>query len=186
MHHEVSIVLPRILHDISGRWEWLLILGLLLIILAALACTRPSKTGVRSLYFLGWLLVAACAVEVIITYLTGQWVGIYLHLVAAILFGVTGYMLMRNSTAEMTTTILAMYFIISGIFNIVAPLMMNLPDRAWHVWSGFVTLVLGPVVLSDWPLTRTRSLGVIGWFLGLDLFFRGLAWTILALDLRAS
>jgi uncharacterized membrane protein HdeD (DUF308 family) len=141
---------------------------------------------VHSIYFLGWLLVFACAIEVIITSVTGQWVGLYLHLVAAILFGVTGYMLLRHTNAETATTVLAMYFVVSGIFNIVAPLVMNLPDRGWHVWSGFVTLILGPVVLSNWPLTRTRSLAVIGCFLGIDFFFRGLAWTVFALTLRPA
>ena len=186
MQHEASILLARMPYDISGRWEWFLVLGLLLIILAALACLRQSKTGAHSIYCLGWLLVVACATEAVVTYITGESVGFYLHLLAAILFGVTGYMLLRQNSSQTITTILAMYFIVAGIFNIVVPLAMNIPDRAWHVWSGFITLVMGPVVLSNWPLARSWPLGVFGWFLGIDLFFRGLAWTIFALDLRAS
>jgi uncharacterized membrane protein HdeD (DUF308 family) len=185
MQHEASLLLSQVPRDVLGRWEWFLVLGLFLILFGALACPQPSKDGARSIYFLGWLLVGACAIEAVTTYVTGQWAGFYLHLLAAILFGVTGYMLLTHSSAETVTTILAMYFIVAGIFNIVAPLIMNLPDRGWHVWSGFITLVLGPLVLSDWPLNRTRSFGVVGWFLGIDFFFRGVAWTVFALGLRS-
>jgi len=186
MQHEASLLLSEIPLDILGKWGWFLGLGLLLMVLGALACPKPSKVGARSLYFLGWLLVVACALEAVTTYVTGQWAGFYLHLLATILFGVTGFMILRHSSDDTVSTILAMYFIVSGIFNVVAPLAMNLPDRSWHVWSGFITLVLGPLVLSDWPLSRTRSLGVVGWFLGIDFFFRGLAWTVFALNLRAG
>jgi uncharacterized membrane protein HdeD (DUF308 family) len=186
MRYECGVLLSQLPPDISHRWEWFLVLGVLLILLSALACPRPSQSKVHSIYFLGWLLVVACTIEVLMTSITGLWVGFYLHLVAAILFGVTGYMLLRYKSAETITIILAMYFVVSGIFNIVAPLVMNLPDRGWHIWSGFITLILGPVVLSNSPFTRTRSVTVIGCFLGIDFFFRGLAWTVFALTLRAA
>lgn len=114
---------------------------------------------------------------------------LYLHLVGAILFGVTGFMLLtyaRNST-EISILIVAMYFIIAGIFNIIAPLAANVPDRGWHIWAGFITLILGPVLLGyrTNKSAQISAFRVIGIFIGIDLFFRGLAFSYLAADLRS-
>jgi uncharacterized membrane protein HdeD (DUF308 family) len=115
-------------------------------------------------------------------------VDFYLHLVGAILFGVTGFMLLTNAKTgtETASLIVAMYFIIAGIFNIIAPLAANIPDRGWHVWAGFITLVLGPALLGNWTGKRVHmsEFGVIGIFIGTDLFLRGIAFSFLTLDLR--
>jgi len=66
-------------------------------------------------------------------------------------------------------------------------LAANVPDRGWHILAGFITLVLGPALLG----TRTgkkvqiSEFRVIGIFIGIDLFLRGVASTLLALDLRS-
>jgi uncharacterized membrane protein HdeD (DUF308 family) len=43
-------------------------------------------------------------------------------------------------------------------------------------------VVLGLLVLASWP---APGLWVIGLFIGIDLFFYGLAWIALALGLRS-
>ena len=93
---------------------------------------------------------------------------------------------MPRPNAETARLIVAMYLIAAGIFNIIAPLAASVPDRGWHVWAGFITLVLGPVLLASWKVQGVKVAGfrIIGIFIGIDLFFRGLAWTVFALDLR--
>jgi len=169
-------------------WALFLTIGTSLIVLAIVAWLRSSRASIESVYFFGWLFIGASAIEGIDTYLTGGWSGFYLHLVGAILFGVTGFMLVTRARtdAHIASLIVAMYFIIAGIFNIIAPLAANVPDRGWHVWAGFITLVLGPALLVDWTGARaqTSKFRLLGVFIGIDLLFRGLAFTILALDLR--
>lgn len=117
------------------------------------------------------------------------WSGFYIHLVGAILFGVTGYILLAyaKTARQITSLIAAMYFIIAGIFNIIAPLTANLPDLGWHAWAGFITLVLGPALLGNWTGKRIElsEFRVIGIFIGIDLFFRGVAFTVFGLALQS-
>jgi uncharacterized membrane protein HdeD (DUF308 family) len=91
-----------------------------------------------------------------------------------------------KTSAEIATLIVAMYFITAGIFNVIAPMAANVPDRGWHVLAGFITLILGPVLLGyrtrEW--VQMSVFRVIGIFIGIDLFFRGLAFSFLASDLR--
>ena len=153
-----------------------------------LASFFTSFGRVRLLF--GWLFVIACAIEAFNAYLTGGWSGFYLHLLGAILFGVTGYMLLTyaRTSAQITCLIVAMYFIVAGIFNIIAPLTADIPDHGWHTWAGFITLVLGPALLGNWTWRRIHmsEFRLIGMLIGIDLFFRGVAFTVFGLALRGN
>jgi len=175
--------------QVIQHWGMALAIGIGLIVLAIVAWLRSSRSSIHSVYIFGWLFIVASAIEALDAYMTGGWSGFYLHLVGAILFGVTGFMMVSyaKEEAQTATLVVAMYFISAGIFNIIAPLAANVPDRGWHVWAGFITLVLGPALLADWTGVRaqTSKFRLLGVFIGIDLFFRGLAFTILALDLRS-
>jgi len=160
------------------------VLGIGLIV----AWLRSSRASIDSAYFFGWLCICASAIETFDAYMTGRWSGFYLHLVGAILFGAPGFILLAyaNTGADTTALIVAMCFIIAGIFNIIAPLAANVPDRGWHVLAGFITLILGPALLGTRtskrvPISEFRAIGI---FIGIDLFLRGVASTLLALDIR--
>jgi len=179
-----ALVPPQVIQ----HWGMSLAVGMGLIALAIVAWLRSSRSSIDSVYFFGWLFIIASAIEAIDAYMTGGWSGFYLHLVGAVLFGVTGFMLLTyaKTSTEIATLIAAMYFIIAGILNIVAPMAANVPDRGWHVLAGFITLILGPVLLGYRTGKRVQmsAFRVIGIFIGIDLLFRGLAFTFLALDLR--
>jgi len=180
-----ALVPPQVIQ----HWEYSLAMGMGLIALAIVAWLRSFRSSIDSIYFFGCLFLIAAAIEAVDAYLTGGWSGFYIHLFGAVLLGVTGFMLLayaRTST-EIATLIVAMYFLITGILNIIAPLAANVPDRGWHVWAGFITLILGPVLLGYRTRERVQMplFRVIGIFIGIDLFFRGLAFSFLASDLRS-
>ena len=164
-------------------------MGVGLTALAILAWLRSFRSSVDSIYFFGCLFMIASAIEAVDAYLTGGWTGFYLHLFGSVLFGVTGFMLLTyaKTSTENATLIVAMYFITAGVFNVIAPMAANVPDRGWHVLAGFITLILGPVLLGYRTRERVQMtvFRVIGIFIGIDLFFRGLAFSILASDLRS-
>jgi uncharacterized membrane protein HdeD (DUF308 family) len=51
----------------------------------------------------------------------------------------------------------------------------------WVVLSGVVTLLLGLMILTRWPVS---SLYVLGLFLGIDLVIAGAGWIGIGLGLR--
>lgn len=170
------------------HWGLFIAMGLGLICLAIAAWLRSARASVDSVFFFGWLFLSASAIEAVNAYITGGWSGFYIHLVGAILFGVTGYMLLTyaKTPAQITSLIVGMYFMVAGIFNIIVPLTVNVPDRGWHSLAGFITLILGPALLGHWTFKRVQmsEFRVIGIFIGIDLFFRGVAFSLFGLDLR--
>ncbi len=78
---------------------------------------------------------------------------------------------------------MAMFFLIGGLFQLIGSLTVHVPGWGWQAVDGIITLVLGVLVLSQWPVS---GLWVIGLFIGIDLIFYGGAWIALALGLRSS
>ena len=174
----------QIPHELVQYWGWFLAFGIGLLVLGVTAVARSVTATIASMLFFGWLLVIASGIEISQAVMVGQWAGFFHHLLAAILFGVTGLLLVTRPviSAEVVTVVMAMFFIIGGLFQLIGSWAIALPGWGWQVADGIIAIILGLLVLAQWPAS---GLWVIGLFLGIDLIFYGCAWIALALGLRA-
>ena len=174
----------QIPHEIVQYWGWFLTFGIALVVLGVAAVARSIMATVATMIFFGWLLVLASGIEIAQAVLVGHWAGFFHHLLAAILFGVVGLLLVTRPiiSAETLTLFMAMFFLIGGLFQIISSIAVALPGWGWQVADGVITFILGALVLAQWPVS---GLWVIGLFVGIDLIFYGCAWIALALGLRA-
>jgi uncharacterized membrane protein HdeD (DUF308 family) len=173
----------QIPHEIVQYWGWFLAFGIGVLILGIVAVGRAVTATVVSMLFFGWLLVLASGIEIAQAVMVGHWAGFFHHLLAAILFGIAGLLLVSRPviSAEVLTLFMAMFFLVGGLFQIIGSIAVALPGWGWQVADGLITLVLGLLVLAQWPAS---GLWVIGLFIGIDLIFYGAAWIALALGLR--
>src|SRR2546430_16924536 len=74
------------------------------------------------------------------------------------------------------------FFLVAGLFQLITPFVISLPDWGCHCLNGLITLLLGILVLAQWPVS---GLWVLGLFVGIELVFYGIAWIALALRLRS-
>ena len=175
----------QIPHEVAQYWGWFLAFGLALVVLGVAAIVRAVTATIISMLFFGWLLVLASGIEIAQAVLVGHWAGFFQHLVAAILFGVVGVIIITRPliSAEVMTVFIATFFLIGGLFQLISALAVATPGWGWHVADGIITALLGVLVLAQWPAS---GLWVIGLFVGIDLIFYGGAWIALALGLRGS
>jgi uncharacterized membrane protein HdeD (DUF308 family) len=175
----------QIPHEIVQYWGWFLVFGIGVLILGIVAVGRAMTATVVSMLFFGWLLVLASGIEIAQAVMVGHWAGFFHHLLAAILFGIAGLLLVTRPviSAEVLTLFMAMFFLVGGLFQIIGSIAVALPGWGWQVTDGLITLVLGLLVLAQWPAS---GLWVIGLFIGIDLIFYGAAWIALALGLRGT
>jgi len=180
---DVQALVVQIPHDMIQYWGWFLAFGVGLLVLGFAAVARSVTATVASMLFFGWLLVIASGIEIAQAVMVGQWAGFFYHLLAAILFGVTGLLLVTRPviSAEVVTVVMAMFFLIGGLYQLIGSLVIALPGWGWQAAYGIITFVLGLLVLAQWPAS---GLWVIGLFVGIDLIFYGCAWIALALELR--
>jgi len=111
----------QIPHDLVQYWGWFLAFGVGLLLLGVIAVVRSVTTTIVSMLFFGWLLVLACGIEVAQAVMVGHWAGFFHHLVAAVLFGVTGFLIVARPvlSAEVATMLMAVFFLVSGVFQFI-------------------------------------------------------------------
>ncbi|MDD2903110.1 MAG: HdeD family acid-resistance protein [Syntrophales bacterium] len=175
-----------LLPDIQGlakKWKWLLAVGIISIFVGVFALGSSVLMTLASVILFGWILLLVGGIEIGHSFYQKEWGGFLLHLVNGILAIVVGFLLATNpgASAVMLTLLLAMFFMVGGIFRIITALMMRFPSWGWRLLNGVVALVLGILIWNQWPLS---GLWVIGFFVGIDLIFSGWASVMLALAAR--
>jgi hypothetical protein len=143
--------------------------------------TRVAETGVPDEAY----QAARAVFEIVQAVMVGHWAGFFQHALAAILFGVLAliFLVRPMITAEVLTLVMALFFLVGGLFQIVGSAVLGFSGWGWHLIDGLITIVLGLMILAQWPAS---GLWVIGLFIGIDLIFYGLAWIAIALGLRGG
>ncbi len=183
MQTQVGTLLLQVPGELIRHWGWFLAFGIGLVILGGLAVFRAAKATVASMVFFGWLLIFAAIIEIVLAFMVGTWSGFFIHLLAGILSGVIGFLLLKKpvASAEAITMVMAVLFIVLGVYQIIAPLAVHLQGWGWWVLDGIVTAVCGVLILAQWPVS---GLWVIGLFIGIDLILNGFTAIMFALGLH--
>ena len=178
-----SIVVGSHTHELRRLWGWMLGMGIVLALLGAAAIVDSVAASIVSIVFFGWLLVVVGIVGIIYTLGHRKSGHFALHLLDTIFALVIGIMLLLNSLAGLLvlTLLLAVYFIVAGVYRIGVALTMHAPGSAWTLLGGIITLLLGILVWMQWP---TAALWIIGLFIGINLLITGVTQIMLALALR--
>lgn len=168
---------------INDHWVGFLLGGIALIILGIIAAGAATLTSLVTIIFLGVVLLIGGIAKLIHAFWAREWSGFFLTLLVGILYGVTGILCLMKPIAALAaiTLVIGSLFVVSGLFKIFSSIAMRFEQWGWILFSGIVSLLLGILVLSDWPLA---SLWVIGLFVGIDLIIQGWTWVILALGAR--
>lgn len=172
------------LESASKNWGWVLVSGIAFVVLGVIALAFSVMTTLASVFVLGWILAFAGIFEAVHAFKLPRWSGFLLELLAAILYVVVGVlMIVRPAAGALSLTLLiGAFFLVGGIFRIVAAAAMRPPNWGWLLVSGIVTLLLGLLIVAEWPAS---GLLVIGMFLGIDLIFSGTSLIMFAFGLRS-
>ena len=165
------------------KWGWLLALGIVLIVVGTFSVLVAVVATLATVLLFGWLLLFTGAMEGVYAFHQSKWSGILLHVVNGVLAIVAGFLLVTNPAAGalVLTLLMAMFFMIGGLFRIFTPIVMHLPHRGWLLLSGIVTLLLGVFI---WRQLPGAAVWVIGTLVGIDMIFIGWSWVMLALAAR--
>ncbi len=172
------------IQELRHHWGWFLALGILMIIagMVAIGSAAVWTTTVVIVLF-GWLLLFSGILQAANFFWRKQWKGFFIDLVCALLYILMGIVFIKNplESAISLTMLIAILLIVGGIFRIVICLMSQIEHKFWLLLHGVVTVILGGMILAEWPQS---GLWVIGLFVGIDMLFGG--WTLVMLALAAK
>jgi uncharacterized membrane protein HdeD (DUF308 family) len=174
---------PVDLDVVWHAWGWFLVLGILLMILGALALATSALMTLGTMVFFGFLLIISGVIQLIHVFKARGWGGFFLLLLTGILGVVTGGLMVRHPSAAALslTLLLASFFLVGGLFRVVGSLLLHYPNWGWACLSGVIAFLLGVMLVTEWPAS---GLWFIGTSIGITLLFEGWGWVMVALAAR--
>ncbi len=161
-------------------------LGLLALLLGIIALAYPAGIGKFSAVVIGVFLILGGFFRLsfaIISFSMGSMIFRYLY---AILMIIAGIWIISNPEMGLAvlTMIMAVYFIVDGITEIVYFFsLMLIGGGAYMLISGIAGLILGGLIFFHWPESSNYALGI---YLGIKLMIDGLMLSLTAYSIRKS
>jgi uncharacterized membrane protein HdeD (DUF308 family) len=172
------------LEELQKHWVWFLVLGISLVVLGMLAIGHSAGATEFIVKVFGLILLVSGVVQVVVSFSSPKWSGLLAQFLFGILYAIVGMMVASqpDSAAAVITLLMAVFFIVGGIFRIVLALDLKFRNWGWALFHGIVTLMLGMMVWSSWPSSAPY---VIGIFVGIEVLVSGWVWIMMAISVRS-
>jgi uncharacterized membrane protein HdeD (DUF308 family) len=176
-------VIRHEIQAIRGKWIWLVVLGIALIVLGTILLGTPVVATLATVTTLGVLILLGGGIEAVGAFWCQEWSGFFLALLSGVLGIVVGLMLLANPIeGGITLTILlASFLFVGGIFKAVAAIAHRFEGWGWLLLSGVIDVVLGVLIWRELPMS---GLTIIGVLVGISLIFRGVSWLMVGFALK--
>jgi len=165
------------------HWQLFLAQGVIMVILGVLAVIWPGISTLAVDIYVGWLFLLSGIVGIASMFLAQNVQAFLWSLLTAALSLFVGIVLLWHPVegAVSLTLVLIAFFIVEGVFQIVASLSYRdvFPGQwGWMLASGIVDLLLAGLIIKGWPSIAAWALGLI---VGINLVTSGAAIVMVAL-----
>jgi uncharacterized membrane protein HdeD (DUF308 family) len=170
--------------DARKLWGWYLAVGIALILVGAYCVWAEVIATAASVIVLGAVLFVAGISQIIGAFMARGAGHVILMLLVGALNIIIGLMLVEHPAvgALAVTLLIAALLVFGGIFRFVSALWLQVPQYGWIAASGVVSIVLGMLLWTQWPIS---AFWFIGFAVGLSFIFEGIAFSSFALRLKA-
>jgi aquaporin Z len=137
------------------NWGWTVAFGALLMLAGIIALGSVLTATIASVLVVGVAMVASGFIEIVYGVSMRPWKKFFLWVLLGVFYVIGGFAVFQNPllAAGFLTLVLGVGLVASGLLRIV--LAFHLPkDASWILvgLSGVVTLLLGVIVVAQWPI----------------------------------
>ena len=165
-------------------WIWMAVLAVISLIGGVLALFNPFAATLAATMMAGWVFALLGIVQIFQAFQVQGWGGFIWALLFGLLSLIVGGSLIFNPLAGMIslTLLVAVLFIATGVVKIMYSFSLRpVTGWGWVLFSGIISLVLGVMILADFPASAASILGIL---LGVELISNGVLFLFVALGLR--
>jgi uncharacterized membrane protein HdeD (DUF308 family) len=170
--------------DLKKHWGWILALGILLLILGTIGLCMTLFLTLASVVGFGVLLLVGGGAQIVHAFKAQGWKSIVLSVLIAILYVLSGIMVIGNPVAASAflTLMLAGAIIGIGILRIVMGFQLRgFKNWIWPLLGGIIAVLMGVVIILQWPIS---GFWVIGLFVAIEMIMNG--WATIAIAFTAK
>lgn len=170
-------VAPKLSEEFHQHWWAVLIEGLLLLVLGAIAITAPFLAGLVITVVVGWLLIFAGLVGLWTSWSMRRVKGVAWAIVSSLVAIVAGLAFFAWPIGGLIslTLVLGAYLTIDGITTVILALQHRRAETknwGWLLMNGILDLLLATAIIMLQPGITAWLVGVI---VGVDLVFAGIS-----------
>jgi uncharacterized membrane protein HdeD (DUF308 family) len=176
---------PPSSEPLRAKSGWIIALGVVYLIAGIVALSSVAFATAVTVLLVGVMMIVSGVAEVINAFQLRSWGKFLLWVLLGALYVVSGVLVLENPllTAKLLTLMLGAFLVASGIAKVILAFSMK-AGSSWVVvvLAGVVTLLVGLVIVAQWPV---GSLYILGIFLAVDLIFTGVGWISIGLRLKS-
>lgn len=153
-----------LLEGLRQNSAWVTGVGVLALIVGLISIASPLMTGVAITLTVGFLLIAGGVGQCLLAFRAGAFGrALLVFLIGLVMLSAGGYMVSKPVAALASITlILAAYFLVAGIFAIIAAMQLRPANGwGWMLANAIITLILGWMLWRQWPLSGAWAVGVL-------------------------
>ncbi len=170
---------------LRAKWGWIVALGVVFLIAGFIALGSAVAATASAVMIVGIMMIMGGVAEIVAAFSVKGWGKFAVWMLLGLLYVGAGFIALMNPFAAATilTLMLGAALVAGGVLRIFLAFSMKAAGKPWGwiVVSGLVTLLLGAMIIAQWPAS---SFFVLGIFLGIDLIFIGSGWITMGLALK--
>ncbi|HVO52490.1 MAG TPA: DUF308 domain-containing protein [Thermoanaerobaculia bacterium] len=172
--------------EVSRRAGWSIFMGILTAAVGAAMILYPVATATASTVFLGAALIVAAAAQLVFAFSSDTAGQFFLKLLLGILYGIAGLSLIALpglgvvTLTAMVGAMLIAQAVVETVLGFSAPAGTG---RGWLFFSGFASLVLGVLIIAQWPVS---SIWAIGTMVGAGVLCNGITRIVMSSWVRSE
>ena len=172
------------MQDVADHWGLVVVMGVLSIVLGALAIVYPGATIVTvAIFFAAWLFVSGIFSLIGSFTRDGDTGSRVLTAIIGVLSIIVGFALLRSpfQSVEVFIFVLGIFWLVQGVMTFVAAFAVK-KGRNWRIVSGTLGILAGIIILT-YPISSAVTLALIG---GIWLIILGVTQVIAGFQLRSA
>ena len=165
-------------------WGWFVALGIVQLLLGAVAWFDVIAFTIAGVIFIGALVLVGGVFQILHAFMDREWGGFALHLLVGILYVIGGLLLMDEPLegSLIITVLVAVALILGGILRIVIGVQhRHMPGWGLLIAGGVISLLVGVMLYMALPWS---GLWVVGTLIAVELIMHGVSWIQFGLALR--
>jgi uncharacterized membrane protein HdeD (DUF308 family) len=170
---------------LRGKWAAIAAFGVLLAVLGVAAIAFSVFATVATVTLNGILFLVAGVAEIGIGMHARTWGRFFLWVVGGVLYLAAGVLCVVNPglASVVLTLFLGAGLIAAGVVRLLLGFQLPAAESRGLVFvASAVTILLGLIIVTHWPLD---SVYVLGTLLGVDLLFHGVGWVAFGVALQS-
>jgi uncharacterized membrane protein HdeD (DUF308 family) len=170
---------------LRAKWGWIVALGVVFMIAGVIALGSVMAATASAVLIVGIMMILGGVAEIFAAFSVKDWGKFALWMLLGLLYVAAGVICFTDPFAAATilTLFLGVALMVGGILRGFLAWHMREAGKPWG-WvaaSGVITLLLGLMIIAQWPAS---SFYVLGIFLGIDLIFIGSSWLTIGMALK--